>query len=334
MTIDATKVGLGVLAGAATVGAVTLGLDALLVDDDLLRRGAETAAETLATSTDLVEKGVGYYTPPTLIERMGNVISENAGKLGEALGFSDNQIVVQTLAGPALITDIDTLQELLTDKSLSPEVQAKLEGVVHQFIDQAKAAAAGAGQEWTMLGGTTAEKLATAIDKMESLTSRPWFNGVEQIDPASLKDFVHLPLSDGGELHLHPEKFADNFAAFTGGTAAETAALEALKSHVAPMLTTGQTIALGAAGGGVLGAVTGNSDVFSQPRFLVSSPELLDKGMVRLGPNGPLVTMQPQTETPRVPPKREPVTIEAAKRPDGTWQQAVATPAAGNAREF
>ena len=255
MHINAARVALGAVAGAGVIAAAAAGLDAL-VDDKLVQTGVEQTLHQIAGNNELIRHGIAYYAQPTLLEQFGSFASDKLGDAGQALGiWNPNEIVINTLQGPVEIGNIKTLETLLSNGSLQGPAQDQLRGIITEFVNHASQQTG--GQIPTVNLDTPAAELSDALHKLDSVFySKSLLNGITTINPATISGLTQMPLSNGGELYVHPEKFVEHFDTLTKGlSGTQLEAMEALKAHLTPALDL-ETIGIGAGVGALAGAVS------------------------------------------------------------------------------
>ncbi len=257
MHISGSKVAIGAVVGAGIAAAAGLGIDGL-IDHSLVQQGAEFTLDKLANSQELVNQGIAYYAPPTGFEQLTQFLSDKASQIGDALTINGSDITVQTLQGPAQITNVAQLQSLIAGGTLSEPVEAHLRSIVEQFSAHAAETAQSAVTQAVPLTvpDSAVTQITDVLKGQEGIFYGPntLASGVHMIDPSSIDGLVKVPLSNGGELFVHPEKFAEAFNGLTqGATSDQMLALQELKSYTNPLLT-GKVVAAGAGAGGALGA--------------------------------------------------------------------------------
>lgn len=256
MHINGARVALGAVAGAGVIAAAAAGLDAL-VDDKLVEQGVNHTLQQIAGNNDLIKHGIAYYAQPTMLEQFGSYAADKLGDAGQALGvWSPNEIVINTLQGPVEIGNINTLSNLLNSNDLSAAAKTQLQGVITEFVNQASQQSN--GQIVALGANSSVTEMSQALHDIDSYFSgkTQLLNGITTINPASIPGMVEMPLSNGGDLYVHPEKFVAHYDALTHGLKGqELEAMEALKAHLTPALDL-ETIGIGAGVGGLAGAAS------------------------------------------------------------------------------
>lgn len=256
MQIQASKVAVGAIVGAGVAAAAALGLSGSL-DQELIQQGAEAAVKKIAESPDMVQHGIAFVAQPTLTEQFGNYVAERAGELGQALNvYSPHEIVINTLQGPVEIANITQLQSLLESHTLTPEAENQLRQIVAGFLAHASQGVAGAE---TILPNSPLVELSQKIHDLDSLWAgnKPYLNGLATIHPENIDGLVKVPLTNGWDSYIDPEKFTTHFGTLTqGATPAQLTAFNELNSLLNPSMgTTIPAAGAGALGGGLLGAM-------------------------------------------------------------------------------
>ncbi len=275
MQINGSTVALGAVIGGGIAAAAALGLDSL-VDADLVQKGAEHTVGQL--NQELVNKGVAYYAPPNFLESVTNALGDVVKNSG--LG-SENDIIVNTLSGPKSI-DASTLEKIIATQNLSESVEEHFV----KLLNDHNAAAAGSS------AAIAPNAVATELSELLQSQNVGIGDGIASMHPTDIKGLVQIPLSDSGDLYVHPEKFVEHFDTIAKGANPEQLeGLKALKDHLTPALDM-ETVGIGAGVGGLTGAAV--SAMKPQTRLIAGAPRGAQPMQMQLSQERPVMPKEEQ----------------------------------------